>query len=137
MEQEQTAPTDLHLASPDQDDGAGRPSRRPHYIAEWAVSRGWRQADLARSCDADKSLVSRWYSGATPGIEWRQRLARVFAVEPEDFFTHPTDHWFKSFLTGRSLDEVEHIKRSLEVLFPRKSAMLPVFKPPASDPQST
>ena len=119
MAGEHTAGTDLQMILRDQTEQSPKHQRRPHYIEEWAASRGWRQADLARSCEADKSLVSRWFSGATPGVEWRERLAHVFCVEPEAFFSHPADHWFKSFLTGRSEEEVEHIKRSLEVLFPR------------------
>ena len=118
---EQPARTDIHTIPHGRSQRSDMAPQRPHYLVEWAVSRGWRQADLARSCHADKSLVSRWYKGATPKIEWRERLARVFSVEPEAFFSHPSDHWFKSFLAGRSVDEVEHIRKSLEVLFPRKS----------------
>jgi hypothetical protein len=121
MASERTAHMDVHTIPHERSDRSSQAPRRSHYLVEWADSRGWRQADVARACDADKSLVSRWYKGATPGIEWRERLARVFSVEPEAFFAHPSDHWFKSFLAGRSLDEVDHIKKSLEVLFPRKS----------------
>lgn len=94
--------------------------RRPHFIDVWATSRGLSQADLARQLNADKSIVSRWYSGTSPGDDWQKRLAEFFGCEPEALFRHPDEEWLRQFFAGRSEAEVEHIKRSLEVLFPRK-----------------
>ena len=94
--------------------------RRPHFIEEWAQKRNLTQADLARELGADKSIVSRWYSGTSPGVEWQAKLAALFHCEPEALFRHPDDDWLKRFFEGRTQDEIEHIKRSLEVIFPKK-----------------
>lgn len=96
--------------------------RRPHHIPDWAESRGLEQHDLARELGADKSLVSRWYSGTTPGEDWQQRLAAFFHIEPEALFRHPDDDWLTRFLRNRSREEIEQIKATLEIAFPRKSA---------------
>jgi transcriptional regulator with XRE-family HTH domain len=95
--------------------------RRPHYIAEWAELRGMRQADLARELGADKSVVSRWLSGATPGIEWQARLAALFHCEPESLFRHPDDDWLAKFFEDRSREEIEKMKKLLELAFPKAS----------------
>ncbi|MDX3927653.1 MAG: helix-turn-helix domain-containing protein [Shinella sp.] len=65
--------------------------RRPHYIAEWAEAQELTQADLARELGADKSVVSRWFNGTTPGVEWQERLAALFHCEPESLFRHPDE----------------------------------------------
>jgi transcriptional regulator with XRE-family HTH domain len=94
--------------------------RRPHYIEEWTKTKGWRQADLARELDADKGLVSRWFAGGTPGVDWQEKLAALFSIKPEDLFSAPSERWFREFIRGRTDEEIDHIKRSLEVTFPRK-----------------
>lgn len=99
----------------------GKQPRRPHFVPEWATSRGLRQSDLARELEADKSLVSRWYSGSTPGLEWQERLAALFHCEPESLFRHPDDDWLARFLRGRPAEEIERIKTTLEMAFPRKA----------------
>ena len=99
---------------------ASKQPRRPHYIEEWASRRQMTQADLARELGADKSLISRWYSGSTPGVEWQQALADLFHVDAESLFRHPDDDWLKRFFQGRSDEEIDRIKRSLEVTFPRR-----------------
>ncbi len=96
--------------------------RRPHYIEEWAEKRNLKQADLARQLGADKSLVSRWYSGSSPSVEWQARLAALFYCEPESLFRHPDDDWLRRFFEGRSNAEIEHLKRSLETTFPKKTS---------------
>lgn len=100
----------------------GRQPRRPHFIAEWAEKRGFEeQADLAEALDADKSVVSRWYSGASPGTEWQDKLAALFECEPDGIFRHPDDDWLSRFLRERSPDEVSRIKQMLEAAFPSRS----------------
>lgn len=95
-----------------------RQPRRPHYIPEWAEARGLTQADLARELDADKSVISRWFSGTTPSVEWQEKLAALFGVVPEALFRHPDDDWIARFLRGRDPEEVDRIKRTLESAFP-------------------
>jgi len=95
--------------------------RRPHFIREWAERRHLTQADLARELGADKSLVSRWFNGSTPGVDWQQRLAALFHCEEDALFRHPDDDWIRRFFEGRSREEIEHIRRSLETIFPRKT----------------
>ncbi len=99
-----------------------RQPRRPHFIAEWAEARGLKQADLARELDADKSLVSRWFSGSTPGLDWQEKLAAFFHVDPDALFRHPDDDWLTRFLRDRPRDEIDRIKNTLEAAFPRKKA---------------
>lgn len=67
------------------------------------------------------SLVSRWFSGSTPGLDWQQRLAALFHTEPESLFRHPDDDWIARFLKDRAEDEIERIKATLENAFPRKT----------------
>lgn len=62
---------------------ASKQPKRPHFLPEWAEKRGFRQADLARELNADKSLISRWFSGATPSETWQARLAALFQCKPE------------------------------------------------------
>lgn len=96
--------------------------RRPHFIEAWAELRGLTQADLAKELGADKSVVSRWYSGTAPGIEWQEKLAALFHCDRESLFRHPDDDWMARFLKDRPKDEIERIKATLETAFPRKSA---------------
>jgi transcriptional regulator with XRE-family HTH domain len=100
---------------------ASKQPRRPHFIPEWADRRNLSQADLARELGADKSIVSRWYSGASPGVEWQQRLAALFHCDPDDLFRSPDDDWLKRFFEDRTPEEIKHIQHSLSVLFPKKS----------------
>lgn len=99
---------------------ASKQPNRPHYIEAWADRRHMTQADLARELGADKSLVSRWYGGSTPGKDWQEKLAAFFDCDRESLFRNPDDDWLRRFFAGRSRDEIEHIKRSLEITFPMK-----------------
>lgn len=95
---------------------------RPHYIPEWAERRKLKQADIARQLDADKSVVSRWFDGATPSPDYQVRLAALLvgdAESSESLFRHPDDDWIVKFFRDRSADEVERIKATLEAAFPR------------------
>lgn len=100
----------------------GKQPRRPHYIQAWAESRNLRPVDLATELGADKGSVSRWYAGASPGIEWQEKLAALFHIEPESLFRHPDDDWWTRFFADRSRDEIERMKATLEAAFPRKKA---------------
>jgi hypothetical protein len=100
----------------------GKTPRRPHFIPEWAETRGLKPADLARELGADKSVVSRWYHGASPSQEWQAGLAALFACEPDALFRHPDDDWLSRFLQGRQLDEIQRIKATLEAAFPKKAS---------------
>ena len=93
---------------------------RPHFISEWAERAGMRQSDLAAAIGADKSIVSRWYHGASPSDYWQGRLSELFECEPESLFRHPDENWLWQFLEGRSLDEIERIKATLLAAFPKK-----------------
>lgn len=78
------------------------------------------QADLARALGADKSVVSRWFRGTTPGEEWQSALASLFGIERESLFRHPDDDWFRAFFEDRSADEIQRMKQTLEVAFPKQ-----------------
>ncbi len=94
--------------------------RRPHFIREWAEKRGLSQADLAREINADKSVVSRWYDGSAPGIEWQEQLAALFDCEPDGIFRHPDEDWISRFLKNRPPEDVERAKAILIAAFPDK-----------------
>jgi transcriptional regulator with XRE-family HTH domain len=96
--------------------------KRPHFIPEWADARGLTQAELAKAVGVDKSNVSRWYSGASPGEEMQERLSAFFGCEPESLFRHPNEFWLAQFFNGRSEEEIKRIKQTLEVAFPRPRA---------------
>lgn len=100
----------------------GKQPRRPHYVQEWAEARGFdSQAELVEALGADKSTVSRWYSGSSPSVDWQERLAELFACEPESLFRHPDDDWIARFLRDRDREEIERIKRTMESAFPTKA----------------
>lgn len=96
--------------------------RRPHNVADWAELRGFSQSDIAREIGADKSIVSRWFNGATPSIHWQERLAALFHTDRDGLFRHPTEDWMKRFLQGRPDEDLQRIKSTLEAAFPRKTA---------------
>lgn len=94
---------------------------RPHFIPEWAERRGYKsQAELAEALEADKSVVSRWYSGTSPSREWQEKLTALFHCEDrEGIFRHPDDDWLTRFFRDRSADELQRMKQMLEAAFPR------------------
>ena len=95
--------------------------RRPHYIPEWAEARNMKQADLARELGVDKSVVSRWYHGTSPGTEWQAKLAALFHCEEESLFRHPDDDWMARFFRNRKREEIERMKQMLELAFPEQA----------------
>lgn len=97
-----------------------RQPNRPHFIEQIAVLRGLSQAELARAIGADKSVVSRWYNGATPSPSWQIKLSTLFKCDRVALFEGPDEGWFREFLNGRSREEIDRIKATLETAFPRK-----------------
>lgn len=107
---------------------ASKQPRRPHFIPQWAKRRGLNQADLARELGADKSVVSRWYAGASPGDQWQIRLAALFHIETEALFRAPEDDWLKhlfdkrknlkELLADRTEPELDRIEQILRAAFP-------------------
>lgn len=86
------------------------------------------QADLARELGANKGVVSRWFAGASPGIDWQKRLAALFSIEEEALFRDPDDDWIKRLFTKRKVlktllihrtdSELDRIEKMLEAAFP-------------------
>ena len=98
-------------------------AHRPHFVEAWAGHRGYKnQASLAKALGVDKSLVSRWYRGATPSAKWQEVLAELFSCERESLFRHPDEDWFTRFFRDRSEEEIDRIKKTLELTFPRKAS---------------
>lgn len=96
---------------------------RLHYIREWAAKRGMRQADIVRELDIDKSNVSRWFKGHLPAEENILRLAALFQCEePAELFRHPDQDWMFRLLRGRSIEEQDRIRATIETAFPQSSA---------------
>lgn len=99
----------------------GKQPRRPHYIREWADKFGFAdQASFAAAVGVDKSVVSRWYDGSSPAEASQLMLAEFFKCDRESLFRHPDDDWMAQFLKGRDKEEIQRIKDTLELAFPRK-----------------
>lgn len=92
--------------------------RRPHHIQDWAAKLGLNQAQLVAQIGADKGLVSRWYTGSSPGFKWQGKLAAFFKCDREALFRHPDEDWMLRFFQGRNREEIDRIKHTLEVAFP-------------------
>lgn len=91
--------------------------RRPHFIAEWAEARNMSQADLARELGADKSVISRWFNGTTPGTDWQERLAALFNCEPDSLFRDPHDDWLAKFFRDKTEEQKQKAIDMLKLLF--------------------
>lgn len=98
----------------------GKQPKRPHHIQDWMDRRQITAAELAREIGVDKSLVSRWLAGSSPGEESQHKLAAFFGCDQEAIFRHPDDDWLSRFFRNRSAAEIERIKATLEAAFPRK-----------------
>jgi len=100
--------------------GSKNPNRL-HYLADWIERRHLKQADVVRALGVDKATVSRWCSGQMPEQKNLDQLIGFLALEdPNDLFRHPDDTWIRRFFVGRSRDEIDHIRRVLEVTFPKR-----------------
>jgi transcriptional regulator with XRE-family HTH domain len=92
-------------------------SKRIHYIVEWAEKRQLTQADIVREIGADKSLVSRWFSGTNPGKEWRPRLEALFNADEGGLYRHPDDDWLAKFFKDKSDEDKRKAVELLEMFF--------------------
>jgi transcriptional regulator with XRE-family HTH domain len=99
---------------------ASKQPNRPHHIVDWAEKRGLSQAELAEELGADKSVVSRWFNGTSPGLDWQEKLADFFGCSREALFRHPDEDWVMQFFRNRSQEEIDRIKATLETAFPLK-----------------
>jgi transcriptional regulator with XRE-family HTH domain len=98
-------------------------ARSKHFIREWAEKRNMIQADLARETGADKSTVSRWFSGNMPHDGHLDALVECLHLEDrESLFRHPDDDWMARFFRERSEDEKARIRTMLLAAFPPKVA---------------
>lgn len=93
---------------------------RIHFIVEWAEKRQLSQADIVRELGADKSVVSRWFSGSLPSEKYLEPLAALFSTSVSGLFRHPDDDWLLRFMQERSIDEITRMKNMLELAFPDK-----------------
>lgn len=91
---------------------------RPHFVKEWVEKRGFTTQTLIAELDVDKSVVSRWFHGTTPGLEWQEALAALFHIEREDLFRHPDEHWLSRKLRQHTQEERERMIRMIEAAFP-------------------
>ena len=95
-----------------------RQPKRPHFIGEWMEKRGIIAAELAAELDVDKSVVSRWLSGSTPGESSQEKLAAYFGCEPEALFRDPDEDWIVRMFRNRSQEEKNRIRAIVEAAFP-------------------
>lgn len=100
---------------------ASKQPRRPHHIPAWAEKRHLNQADLGREIGADKSIVSRWYAGSSPGKEWQARLAAFFGCDEEALFRHPDEDWLWRKFKRHNEEERERMRKTIEAAFPDKT----------------
>ncbi len=92
---------------------------RPHFVPDWAMRRGYKnQAELVEALGADKSVVNRWYHGASPGEDWQERLVDLFQCKDRDaLFRHPDEDGLRRLLKDRSSEEVTRMIQTLEAAF--------------------
>lgn len=90
---------------------------RLHFLAEWADRRGLKQVDIVTVTGADKSTVSRWFAGGMPETPylWDVIGALNLDEEPNAFFRHPDDDWFKKMFAGRKQKEIDDAKKLVEI----------------------
>lgn len=108
---------------------ASRQPNRPHYIEAWAKKRGLTQAALARETGIDKSLINRWYKGASPMTDNQEKLAAFFDIEPEQLFREPDDNWLNrklkshkplvDFIARSTEKELDRLESLVEISFPK------------------
>ena len=110
----------MAMARPKNPDPENTP--RIHFIKEWALHRGYEPDDLCEGVYVDKSSVSRWYNGTIPSAKHLLALAGFFGIDVADLFRAPGDDWLRRFFENRAEEELERIKMSLELHFPRKVA---------------
>jgi transcriptional regulator with XRE-family HTH domain len=100
---------------------ASKQPRRPHFIEAWAERRGLTQSDLSRELGVDKSIVSRWYAGASPSVKSQEMLAALFSCEIDGIFRHPDEDWMARLLRRLNQQEVERMKIALQAMFPART----------------
>ena len=91
--------------------------RRIHFIPEWAEHRNLKQADLVQEIGADKSLVSRWFSGVNPSQEYLEKIAALFGTEVQGLYRHPHDDWLAQFFKDKTEEQKEKAIGLLKLLF--------------------
>lgn len=70
--------------------------------------------------EVDKSQVYRWLKGQLPQPPMQRRIASALELdEPEALLRDPDNDWFRQFIRGRSREEIDRIRRVLEMSFPR------------------
>ena len=100
---------------PDHSDGF-----KLHYIPEWAEKRGVNQAFVVKELHMNKGTVSKWFGGALPSEANLPRIADLFGVDIDELFRAPGDNWLRRFFKKRSDEELEKIRKVIELTFPEK-----------------
>ncbi|MAU20648.1 MAG: hypothetical protein CMH13_08960 [Martelella sp.] len=108
-----------------------QPIRR-HYIAEWLEARDMSPMELLAKlndperpmdlAEVDKSQVYRWLKGQLPHPAMQARIAGALDLEddPSRLLRSPDIDWMTHFFEGRSREEVERIRATLEAAFPKQ-----------------
>jgi len=96
---------------------------RIHYIAEWAGKLGIKRAEIIEKTGADKSLVSRWFSGTLPTERYLVQIAAIFWEDPEDqdvgrLFRDPEDDWIARWFKRRNRrpDQIQEVLKLMLLL---------------------
>lgn len=90
---------------------------RIHFIVEWAEHRNLQQVDIANEVGADKSLVSRWFSGTLPKPDYLVKLAALFGTDIPGLFRHPDDDWLARLFRDRTDAQKQQAIDMLKILF--------------------
>lgn len=109
-----------------------QPIRR-HFLPEWLEAKGLDATDLLELLndpdrpmelnEVEKSQVYRWIAGQMPGPAAQKRIMDALDEEdPSALLRHPTNDWLAKFIDGRSQDELQRIRNTLENAFPKKDA---------------
>lgn len=109
-----------------------QPIRR-HYLPEWLEAKGLKPMDLVNLLndpdrpmelgEIEKSQVYRWIDGQMPGPANQKRIMGALEEEPDALMRHPIiDEWAGKFFRDRNMDELQRIKNTLEMAFPKRDA---------------
>lgn len=90
---------------------------RIHFIPEWAEKRNLRQADIVRELNAEKGLVSKWFRGTLPKVEYLEKLADLMATDVPGLFRHPDDDWLSQFFRDKTEEQKEQAIDMLKIFF--------------------
>lgn len=109
---------------------------RRHFLREWLEERGMEPMDLVHALNEsepdhfiDKTQIYRWLRGQLPHAKTQVRIAAALSLTdpetgeptPERLMHHPAHDWIARKFQGRDMEEIERIRRMVDIAFPDKT----------------